>query len=123
MTDISTDNLTYLLNQATPGPWVFVEDIADSLSGTQEIGHVVYAQGNELGDCLFGIWDDPVTDNYPTNLPLAARGPELAQEVIRLRDHIEGLITAMEEKVATGQSVSPETIAGYLKDIILKETG
>ena len=52
---------------------------------------------------------------------LAAHAPELAQEVIRLREHIEGLITAMEEKAATGESQSPAIIAGYLKEIVLGE--
>lgn len=45
----------------------------------------------------------------------------LAQELIRLREHIEDLITAMEDKAATGESQSPAIIAGYLKEIVLGE--
>ena len=119
MSNLSTDILKELLTCTTPGPWTFNERITDTPSGTQEITHEVHAEGLQL----FSICDDPTMNNYPLNLPFAAFTPELAQEVIRLRDHIEGLITAMEEKAATGQSVSPETIAGYLKDIVLKETG
>ena len=47
---------------------------------------------------------------------------DLAQEVIRLRGEIKGLITAMEVKAATGESQSPAIIAGYLKEIVLGET-
>lgn len=70
-----------------------------------------------------------MTDLSTTNLKhllddggpqLAAAAPELAQEVIRLRGHIEGLITAMEEKAATGSSPQdPAIIANYLKEIVL----
>ncbi|WP_269953515.1 hypothetical protein [Corynebacterium marquesiae] len=53
--------------------------------------------------------------------PLAEAAPALAEEVIRLREHIEGLITAMEKKAETGESQSPAVIAGYLKEIVLGE--
>ena len=53
--------------------------------------------------------------------PLAEAAPALAEEVIRLRGHIEGLITAMEKKAETGESQSPAVIAGYLKEIVLGE--
>ena len=52
---------------------------------------------------------------------LAAHAPQLAEELIRLREHIKGLITAMENKAATGESQSPAIIAGYLKEIVLGE--
>lgn len=123
MNNLSTDNLQQLLDHSTPGPWTFVEDIADTPSGTQEIGHIVYKKGNELGDWLFGVWDDPVTDDYPANLPLTALAPELAHEVIRLRNHINSLITTLEGEAAAKPPVSAETIANYLKNIVLKETG
>ena len=51
--------------------------------------------------------------------PLIALAPQLAQEVIRLRGEIKGLITAMEEKATTGESQSPAIIAGFLKEIVL----
>lgn len=46
---------------------------------------------------------------------------DLAQEVIRLRGEIKGLIAAMEVKAATGESQAPAIIAGYLKEIVLGE--
>lgn len=54
--------------------------------------------------------------------PLAQAAPALAQEVIRLRENIEELITAMEEKAAIGESQSPAIIAGYLKEKVLGDT-
>lgn len=53
--------------------------------------------------------------------PLAEAAPALAEEVIRLREHIEGLIAAMEKKAATGEFQSPAVIAGFLKEIVLGE--
>lgn len=44
---------------------------------------------------------------------------ELAQEVIRLRGEIKGLITAMEIKAASGGSQSPAAIVSYLKEAVL----
>lgn len=45
---------------------------------------------------------------------------DLAEEVIRLREHIVGLMTVMENKAATGSSPQdPAIIAGYLKEIVL----
>lgn len=84
MTDLSTKHLQYLLAESSPRPWIFREDTDDTVFGTQEIGHEVYA-GQK---CLFGVWNDPVIDEHPDNLPLAALAPDLAQEVIRLREDL-----------------------------------
>lgn len=106
MADLSTDNLTYLLDHSTPGPWTFTKEITDMPSRTEAIGHVVYKKGNELEDCLFGIWDDPVTDKYPTNLPLAAASTELAHEVIRLRQELRSM-QQLWLPIATDQNRTP----------------
>jgi len=87
MTDLSTSNLKRLLDETTPGPWTFREEIADTISGTQEIGHEVYAAER----FLFGVCGDPVTDEYPGNLTLAALAPELADEVLRMREALRDL--------------------------------
>lgn len=87
MSDLSTANLKRLLDEATPGPWVFREDTSDTPSGMQEIGHEVYAEEKYL----FSVWDDPVTDEHPGNLPLAALAPDLAQEVLRMRTELNAM--------------------------------
>lgn len=84
MSDLSTKTLKHLLAETSPGPWIFREDTADTISGTQEIGHEVYA-GKKY---IFSVWNDPVMDEHPGNLPLAALAPELAQEVLRLRSKL-----------------------------------
>ena len=87
MTDLSTKHLQYLLAESSPRPWIFREDTDDTVFGTQEIGHEVYA-GQK---CLFGVWNDPVIDEHPDNLPLAALAPDLAQEVLRMRDQLTAM--------------------------------
>lgn len=112
MPDLTTMHLKCLLEQATPGPWTVEDDGYDIIVGN--------AEGHRMG------WGDQVRFKFEAgdkkhDTALAAHAPELAEEVIRLREHIEGLITAMEVKAATGESQSPAIIAGYLKEIVLGE--
>ena len=95
MTDLSTKHLQYLLAESSPRPWIFREDTDDTFFGTQEIGHEVYA-GQK---CLFGVWNDPVIDEHPDNLPLAALAPDLAQEVIRLRKELRKIGIDLHETI------------------------
>lgn len=84
MTDLSTKHIQCLLAEATPGPWRFSEGIEDTPWGTEEIMHEVYAAERSL----FGVCGDSVTDEYPGNLPLAAAAPEVAHEVLRMREEL-----------------------------------
>lgn len=115
MPDLTTTYLKCLLEQTTPGPWEY--------EGSQ-FQEITALDDAELEQPVISL--DRYTEkdlcNRPADMNLAAHAPELAQEVIRLREHIEGLITAMEEKAATGESQSPAIIAGYLKEIVLGET-
>ena len=108
MTDLTTMHLKCLLEKAAPGPWEAQDEYPDL-----DPHPGVYLMYDAAGDYL-GIMHGQ--DSY-----LAAHAPELAQEVIRLREHIEGLITAMEDKAAIGASQSPAVIAGYLKEKVLGE--
>lgn len=119
MIDLTTMHLKCLLAQATPGPWeheledgCIMDDLVETLTGCLQTdnGEMVLGAGLEI--------------NYEQeihNLTLAAHAPELAQEVIRLREQVKGLILAMETKAATGESQSPAVIAGYLKEKVLGE--
>lgn len=111
MTDFTTTHLKCLLEQATPGPWEYIPGeaidercIGNPGSMTMCIGVEANGAGSSCSDA---------------DLNLAAHAPELARELIRLREHIEGLITAMEDKASIGESQSPAVIAGYLKEIVL----
>ena len=113
MSNLATMHLKCLLEQATPGPWTVEDDGYDIIVGN--------AEGHRMG------WGDQVRFKFEAgdkkhDTALAALAPELAQEVIRLRGEIKGLIAAMEVKAATGESQSPAVIAGHLKEKVLGET-
>lgn len=107
MTDLTTAHLECLLEKATPGPW----KAKDSDCITSQNGEVLWNADQAVD------WNRNDQD-----VKLAALAPQLAQEVIRLRGEIKGLIAAMEVKAATGESQSPAVIAGYLKEKVLGET-
>lgn len=111
MTNLTTAKLKQLLNEATPGPWeVGDTELPDSIASDSGRG-VLWNSDQAVSWCY-----------KDEDVYLAALAPQLAEEVIRLRGEIKGLITAMEVKAATGESQSPATIAGYLKEIVLGET-
>lgn len=100
MPDLTTMHLKCLLDQATPGPWEYkledgyiMGDLVEILNGWIQTadGKTVLGTGLEIND-----------EQELRNLALAATAPELAEELIRLRGRIEGLITAMEEKAGVG---------------------
>lgn len=72
MTDLSTANLKRLLDQATPGPW--------RISSTEGIVGLGFAEGF--------YQDDPLEK---ANVILAALAPDLAQEVLRMREALHDL--------------------------------
>mgnify|MGYP007017188286 FL=1 len=104
MPDLTTTHLKCLLKKATPGPWE-----AEDLS---------------FCECCIDVKAPAALVCTPDmdDAPLIALAPQLAEELIRLRGEIKGLITAMEDKATTGESQSPAVIAGYLKEIVLGET-
>ena len=119
MPNLTTMHLKCLLDQATPGPWEYkledgyiMGDLVEILNGWIQTadGKTVLGTGLEIND-----------EQELRNLALAATAPELAEEVIHLREQVKGLILAMETKAATGESQSPAIIAGYLKEKVLGE--
>lgn len=126
MTDLTTTHLKHLLDQSTPGPWKFDEKQEwEHVAGPEYPPMLTYLEHiveDSDGKCLFGNSNDKFLEDYPGNLPLAALAPQLAEEVIRLRGEIKGLILAMEIKAASGGSQSPAAIVSYLKEIVLGDT-
>ena len=104
MTDLTTTHLKHLLDQATPGPW----KAKDSDCITSEHGEVLWNADQAV---------DWSRNDHDVNL--AAAAPQLAEEVIRLRGHIEELITVMEVKATAGVPQDPATIANFLKEKVL----
>ncbi|MDK4269266.1 hypothetical protein [Corynebacterium accolens] len=119
MSDLTTANLKQLLDQATPGPW----ESSASEYGVPE-GWDEYWLALHMGYTRLSTMerDDPPPEEAYASLDLAALAPELAQEVLRLREQIKGLIRAMEAKAANNERQDPATIAGYLKEITLGES-
>ena len=114
MSDLTTTHLKCLLAQATPGPWEYEGP------QFQEITTLDH-DGLEQAVISLDRYTEKETYNRPEDMNLAAHAPQLAEEVIHLREHIEELITAMEDKAAIGESQSPAVIAGFLKEIVLGE--
>lgn len=86
MTDITTTNLKQLLDEAAPGPW----ESSASEYGVPE-GWDEYWLALHMGYTRLSTMerDDPPPEEAYASLNLAALAPELAQEVIRLRDGVE----------------------------------
>lgn len=111
MIDLTTMHLKCLLEKATPGPWEYVAGdgpderyIGDPDIWGMCIGVEANGEGSSCSDA---------------DLTLAAAAPQLAREVIRLRGHIEELITVMEVKATAGVPQDPATIANCLKEKVL----
>nr|DAI15216.1 MAG TPA: hypothetical protein [Caudoviricetes sp.] len=119
MSDITTTNLKQLLDEAAPGPW----ESSASEYGVPE-GWDEYWLALHMGYTRLSTMerDDPPPEEAYASLELAALAPELAQEVIRLRAHVNGIIYSMDAKARAGERQDPATIAGYLKEITLGES-
>lgn len=117
MTDLSTNTLKHLLDGAAPGPWIFREDTADTVYGTQEIGHEVYA-GQKY---IFSAWNDPVIDEHPETLPLAAAAPDLAEEVLRLRKGLKAIYSDLHESALCNGGTDVPYLQGITEQAV--ETG
>ena len=111
MTDLRTKYIQHLLAEATPGPWEYITGdspdgrcIGNPGSMTMCIGVDANGHGSSCSD---------------HDLTLAAAAPDLAQEALRMREYVKGLILAMETKAANNEWQDPATIASYLKEIVL----
>ncbi|WP_295806199.1 hypothetical protein [uncultured Corynebacterium sp.] len=100
MTDLSTSNLKRLLNEATPGPWRVEVGAAGVPEGWDEhwialhMGHTSLYDVNRVyvGD------REPQQEELYESLTLAALAPELAQEVIRMREELQALREQLKKK-------------------------
>ena len=95
MSDLTTSNLKRLLGQATTGPWEFHEEgEMEHVAGPEWPPMLTYLEHlveDSDGKCLFGNSNDKFLEDYPGNLRLAALAPQLAEEVIRLRQELTSM--------------------------------
>lgn len=109
MTDLTTTHLKHLLDQATPGPW----KAKDSDCITSEHGEVLWNADQAV---------DWSRNDHDVNL--AAAAPQLAQEVINLRDALGYLVE--ETRLAAENSddvVVQKRVADAIKTTVAKIQG
>ena len=89
MTDLSTTNLQRLLAEATPGPWKHDDEVGEILGAYYEKNGIGYIPN-------VGYADDYSAD-------LIALAPQLAKEVMRMREALHDL-----SEVWESVSIDPE---------------
>lgn len=112
MTDLTTTHLKHLLDQSTPGPWETIEAYPDGTPRSDTSRQIRSADGEYLGIM------------YELDVRLAALAPELAQEVIRLRDALGYLIE--ETRLAAENSddvVVQKRVVNAIETTIIKILG
>lgn len=100
MTDMSTGRLREMLDEATPGPWR-ADDTTGEIYDTN--GKQVAYPLEEYGD---EIWIEWATD---ADHILAAGAPELAEEVIRLREDLRHYLDDLNAGLILCESDTPLT--------------
>lgn len=112
MPNLTTMHLKHLLSRATPGPWETIEAYPDGTPRSDTSRQIRSADGEYLGIM------------YELDVRLAALAPELAQEVIRLRDALGYLVE--ETRLAAENSddvVVQKRVADAIKTTVSKIQG
>lgn len=121
MTDLTTTHLKYLLEQSTPGPWESLYGVAGVPEGWDEYW-VILQMGRHRLPLRSPHY--PLEDEEYANFDLAAAAPELAQEVINLRDAlgylVEETLLAVEN---SDDAVVQKRVADAIKTTIAKAQG
>lgn len=121
MTDLTTMHLKCLLEQATPGPWESYYGVAGVPEGWDEYW-VILQMGRHRLPLRSPHY--PLEDEEYANFDLAALAPELAQEVILLRDALGYLVE--ETRLAAENSddvVVQKRVADAIKTTVAKIQG
>lgn len=84
MTDLTTTYLKRLLDQATPGPWEYEGAKFQEITTLDQ-------DGLEQSVISLDRYTEKDLCNRPADMNLAAHAPELAQEVIRMREELTNL--------------------------------
>ena len=120
MTDLTTMHLKCLLEKAAPGPWES-SAVVDALCKDWDSYLLHLYMGNT---CLSQVSSVQYEDESYESLNLAAHAPELAQEVINLRDALGYLVG--ETRLAAENSddvVVQKRVADAIKTTVAKIQG
>lgn len=88
MSNLTTAQLQRLLDQATPGPWEYEGPQFQEITTLDQ-------DGLEQAVISLDRYTEKETCNRPDDFTLAAHAPELAQEVLRMRQEISELYKAV----------------------------
>lgn len=112
MTDLTTTHLKHLLDRATPGPWETIEAYPDGTPRSDMSRQIRSADGEYLGIM------------YELDVRLAALAPQLAQEVINLRDALGYLMEETRLAAENSQDVIVQKrVANAIETTIIKILG
>lgn len=116
---IDYDRLRELLDKAAPGPWEFHEDQEwEHVAGPEyppmltRVEHTV--EGSD-GEQLFGQFNSTVLEECPGNLRLAALAPDMARELLRLRNGIERVLAQMNDHATTLRRLERQNVAFHME--------
>ncbi|MEK0056864.1 hypothetical protein [Corynebacterium sp. KPL2825] len=128
MTDLTTTHLKHLLDQSTPGLWKFDEKQEwEYVAGPGYPPMLTYDEHiveDGDGKFLFGLGNDKTLVECPGNLRLAALAPQLAQEVINLRDALGYLVEETRLAAENSQDVIVQKrVADAIKTTVAKIQG
>lgn len=98
---IDYDRLRELRGKARPGPW---EVKAEETSACGDLIEGLAAWVEADNGLVFGRGMEIEEDEELTNLALAALAPDMARELLRLRDGVEQQITHLEALLTVAES-------------------
>lgn len=121
MTDLTTKHLKCLLEKAAPGPWESIYGVAGVPEGWDEYW-VILQMGRHRLPLRSPHY--PLEDEEYANFDLAATAPELAQEVINLRDALGYLVEeALLAAENSDDAVVQKRVADAIKTTVAKIQG
>jgi|GEM_PF-1675564 len=114
---IDYDRLGELAEKASPAPWeVKVEETSTCGDLIEGLAAWVEAD-NEL---VFGRGMEIEADEELTNLALAALAPDMARELLRLRDGVEQQITHLEALLVAAEATEHYGSAGPIQARVIE---
>ena len=117
MTDLTTTHLKCLLAQATPGPWEYEGPQYQEITTLDDAG---------LEQAVISLdrYTEKETCNRPADMNLAAAAPQLAQEVINLRDALGYLMEETRLAAENSQDVIVQKrVVNAIETTIIKILG
>ena len=114
---IDYDLLKELADKAKPGPWE-VKTEETSTCGDLIEGLAAWVEADN--ERVFGCGMEIEEDEELTNLALAALAPDMARELLDLRDGVEQQITHLEALLAAAEATEHYGFAGPIQARVIE---